>query len=257
MNKIFTLITLTFIVSTNAQNISFKKREFNIPKVLSELFEAKYNEDTKEFVWKPNFAEKLEFGVSSDGYLYTKVDTLLTYGVNKNIGTIVTSTYVKDEYGEKESCHACAPSMSLITFTADEARENLELTYFKKFAAKYGSWGEPAEAGVLQITEDSYCITLSSGWTGQGINMGYQNLFYEGENILHINNYEDNFGATDKKNEQISYETIVSIDKIKSILILTKKGNDIDPMTNKKVLINEIEKFKFDEFEGKFTKICN
>lgn len=258
MKKIFTIICFALFLSANAQNtMTIKKNDFNIVSVISELFEAKHNDETKEFIWKPNFAEKLEFGVSSDGYLYTKLDTLLIYGKDKNLGTIVTSTYVKDENGEKENCHACSPSLSLITFKLDEARENLELLYFKKFVTKYGGWGEPAQVGFLQITDNDYCINVTSVWQGQGITIGYQNLYYFGENILNIDSHEDNFGATSNKNEQINYETVVSIDKVNKIITLNKKGTEISEKTNQKISINKIEKFRFDENYGKFIKICN
>lgn len=258
MKKIFTIICFAIFLSASSQNtITFKKKDFNIVSVISELFEAKHDDVTKEFIWKPNFAEKLEFGVSSDGYLYTKLDTLLVYGKDKSLGTIVTSTYVKDANGEKEDCHVCSPSLSLITFKLDETRENLELLYFKKFVTKYGSWGEPAQVGFLQISEDDFCINVSSEWQGQGITIGYQNLYYYGNNILNIDSYEDNFGSTSNKNEQISYETKVSVDKVNKIITLTKKGTEISEKTNKKILINKIEKFRFDENYGKFIKICN
>lgn len=258
MKKIYTIICFTLFLSANAQSkLKIKKNDFNIVSVISELFEAKQNNETKEFKWKPNFAEKLDFGVSSDSYLYTKIDTLLIYGKDKNLGTIVISTYVKDENGEKESCHACSPSLSLITFRLDENRENIELEYFKKFVCKYGGYGEPAEVSYLQITENDFCIQVSNEWQGQGITIGNKSLYYNGENILNIDSYEDNFGMTDDKNEQISYETIINIDKINKIITLTKKGTDKSEKTGKKIPINKIDKYRFDENYERYIKLCN
>ena len=45
----FTIIILLSFFSINAQNtISFKKSDFDLPSVISELFEAKYNTQTKK-----------------------------------------------------------------------------------------------------------------------------------------------------------------------------------------------------------------
>ena len=250
----FTIIILLSFFSINAQNtISFKKSDFDLPSVISELFEAKYNTQTKEFIWKPNYSEKLEFGVSSDGYLYTKIDTILKYGVDKNIGTIVTNTYVKDENGKYESCHACSPSLSLITFKLDDERENLELSYFKKFVSKFGSFGESASVSVLQISEDDYCIKTSNEWVGQGSSYSYEHLYYEGENILNI----DSYGERTEEPNKFHFITTIGVDKINKIITLTKKESSISKKTKQKITINNIEKYKFDDYNYRCIKICN
>lgn len=254
MKKYFTIIILLSYLMINAQNvISFKKSDFDLSNVISELFDAKFNTQTKEFIWKPNYAEKLEFGVSSDGYLYTKIDTILKYGVDKNIGTIVTNTYVKDENGKYQSCHACSPSLSLITFKLDEERENLELSYFKKFVSKFGSFGESASVSVLQISEEDYCIKVSNEWVGQGSSYSYEHLYYEGENILNI----DSFGENPEEPNKFHYITTIGVDKINKIITLTKKETRISKKTKQKIMINNIEKYKFDDYNYRYIKICN
>lgn len=254
MKKYFTIITLLSYLMINAQNvISFKKSDFDLSNVISELFEAKFNAQTKEFIWKPNYAEKLEFGVSSDGYLYTKIDTILKYGVDENIGTIATNTYIKDENGKYESCHACSPSLSLITFKLDDERENLELSYFKKFVAKFGSFGESASVSVLQISEEDYCIKVSNEWVGQGSNYSYEHLYYEGENILNI----DSFGENVEEPNKFHYITTIGVDKINKIITLTKKETRISKKTKQKIMTNNIEKYKFDDYNYRYIKICN
>lgn len=253
MKKIFTIIILLFYVSINAQDdITFKKTEGDsiLPSIISKLFDAKFNEQTKEFIWKPNYAERLEFGVSHDGYLYTKLDKYLKYD-NNNFTTIVAYTYVKDENGEYESCHICSPSLSLITFKLDEGKENVELLYFKKFVSRIGSFGESTDVDILQISQDEYCVKESNEWVGQGSSYTYEHLYYYGEEILDIVTYGDN-----QDNLFNHYETIVSVDKINKIITLTKKEAGRNKKTNQKTTINTIEKYKFDDDNKKYVKIC-
>jgi hypothetical protein len=255
MKKLFTTTILFLSVSISAQNnIKFKKSEADslLPSIISELFDAKFNKQTNEFIWKPNYAERLEFGVSFDGFLYTKIDKYLKYN-NNNFSTIVAFTYVKDENGKYESCHACAPSLSLITFKLYEESENVELSYFKKFVAKIGSFGELPEVSVLQISEKDYCIKVSNEWVGHGSSYTYDHLYYEGENVLDIDTYGDNPEGSNK----FHYNTTINIDKINRIITLTKIEDGISKKSKQKISIYNTEKYKFDEYYYRYIKICN
>ena len=48
MKNIFTIFSLTLFLSINAQ--TFKISEYDLPKIVSELFDATYNKQTKEFI---------------------------------------------------------------------------------------------------------------------------------------------------------------------------------------------------------------
>ena len=195
MKNIFTIFSLTIFLSINAQ--TFKISEYDLPKIVSELFDATYNRQTKEFIWKPNYADNLsEFDVSTDGNLYTKIDTLLTHNKAKNIVTIATSTYVKDQNGEIESCHACSPMLSLMSFKIDDARENLQLLYFKKYVGQHGTWGEPAWVEILQFSENDYFVKVSEFQTGQGTSAGNEVLYYNGNEVLRFDSSNDDSGMS-------------------------------------------------------------
>lgn len=253
MKNIYTIIVLFFYVSISAQDaIGFKKTEADaaLQNIIAKLFDAKFNEQTKEFIWKPNYAESLQFGVSTDGYLYTKLDKYLKYN-NNHFTTIVAFTYVKDKNEKYESCHVCSPSLSLITFKLDEEKENVELFYFKKFVSRIGSFGESTNIDILQISEDEYCIKETNEWVGQGSSYTYEHLYYNGENILDIDAYGDN-----SENLNFHYETIISVDKTNKTITLTKKEAGRSKKTNQKTTINTIEKYRFDDNNKKFVKIC-
>ena len=158
---------------------------------------------------------------------------------------------MKDENGEYESCHICSPSLSLITFKLDEGKENVELLYFKKFVSRIGSFGESTDVDILQISQDEYCVKESNEWVGQGSSYTYEHLYYYGEEILDIDTYGDN-----QDNLFNHYETIVSVDKINKIITLTKKEAGRNKKTNQKTTINTIEKYKFDDDNKKYVKIC-
>ena len=246
MKNIFTIFSLTIFLSINAQ--TFKISEYDLPKIVSELFDATYNRQTKEFIWKPNYADNLsEFEVSTDGNLYTKIDTLLTHNKAKNIVTIATSTYVKDQNGEKESCHACSPMLSLMSFKIDDARENLQLLYFKKYVGKHGTWGEPAWVEILQFSENDYFVKVSEFQTGQGSGYGSEVLYYNGNEVLRFDSL--NAGG------DVSWETSMKVDKINRIITLTKKGTDISKKTGKVIPVNKITKYKINDDPVSIVKI--
>ena len=253
MKNIFTIFSLTIFLSINAQ--TFKISEYDLPKIVSELFDATYNRQTKEFIWKPNYAERIEFGVSTDGNLYTKIDTILTHNKKKDIVTIATSTYVKDENGEIESCHACSPILSLMSFKIDDARENLQLLYFKKFVGHNGSWGAPNPVEILQFSENDYFVMVNQFASGQGSSYNSISLYYEGNEVLHFDSSADNSGETDNVNKIYSWETSMKVDKINRIITLTKKGTEISEKTGKKIPVNKITKYKISDYPVSIEKI--
>ena len=249
MKNIFTIFSLTIFLSINAQ--TFKISEYDLPKIVSELFDATYNRQTKEFIWKPNYAERIEFGVSTDGNLYTKIDTILTHNKKKDIVTIATSTYVKDDNNEKESCHACSPILSLMSFKIDDARENLQLLYFKKYVGDHGTWGEPAGVEILQFSENDYFVKVSEFQTGQGSGYGSEVLYYNGNEVLRFDSYANSLNA----GGDVSWETSMKVDKINRIITLTKKGTDISEKTGKKIPVNKITKYKISDDPVSIVKI--
>lgn len=258
MKNIFTILGLIVFISINAQTeITFKRSDYNLQKIISELFDARYNEQTKDFIWKPNFAEKLDFGVSADGYLYTEIDTILTYNHEKKIETIVATTYIKDNNGLKEGFHASSPSLSLISFSLDDSGENIQLLYFKKFVTKYGSWGEPSQVGLLQFSENDYYIKVTNGYTGQGITEETVSLYYKGNLAFIFNSYYGNTGYTENIKEQEYGRTDIKIDKINKIITLTKKETEYSEKTKKQVQINKTTKYKISDNPGLIEQIHN
>ena len=265
MKNIFTIFSLTIFLSINAQ--TFKISEYDLPKIVSELFDAKYNRQTKEFIWKPNYAETgfgdlrtdgnlyTTSGGASDGNLYTKIDTILTHNKKKDIVTIATRTYLKYENGEIETCRQCSPILSLMSFKIDETRENLQLLYFKKNVVDNGSWGEPNPVEIIQFSENDYFVMLKYLESGHGDVNEYITLYYEGNEVLHFCSSSDNAGATYNVNKIYSWETSMKVDKINRIITLTKKGTDISEKTGKKIPVNKITKYKISDDPVSIVKI--
>lgn len=255
-NIIYFVLFLSFC-SIKAQEImTISKNDFNERGLIEKFFDASFNSQTNEFSWKPNFEERLNFGVSNNGKLYTKIDTILNYGSSKKFRTIVLNTFVKEENGEKENCHACSPILSLIIFEFDKENEYLNLRYFKKNVTHYGAWGEPYPVDILQFSEDEYLLVVNGGWSGQGVTSISKRFYYYGTEVLSVESYADNFGWTDDKNLQYKYETLIDLDKVKKTITLTKKGTEISEKTDLKVPVNKVEKYKFDEDYGTYIKIC-
>ena len=136
------LLLFNFTIVKSQTDITFTEDNYKIDNILTTLFEGEFNYKTLECKWKPNTAEKLQFGESADGYLYTKLDTSFAYKTKylPKI-TVVATTYVKDESGEKISCHACSPSFSVIVFVYDPSKKTFKLDSFFKYVNRYGGWG--------------------------------------------------------------------------------------------------------------------
>lgn len=258
MNQLFLILfLLCAFTKIVAQEIIFDEKAAQ-SEIISKLFEGKWNVTSEECAWKPNISEKFQFGESYNGLLYTKIDTAFNYKTSyTTYFVLIASTYIKEEGGRYETCHACSPSLSIIKLAHNNEQKQLRLESFNKFVSKYGSYGLPSDVSLFYIGGDDYCIKVDDVYAGQGETEGYTTLYYEGNNILSFSSYGDNRGTDATEFDPYEYETSIFVDKEHKKLLLNKKGTDIidSAETSKVVTVNETITYEFKN--GIFEKLCH
>lgn len=164
--------------------------------VLTTLFESTNYSSQRGIGWKPRIDDRINFNPSDDGYLYTRIDTVMyfsdLYSQSPNDRAAVI-LYTNAWYGnEVSSCHACAPEMGVAIFTRLE--KSWVLTTFVRDIGQFGGWGEPGEASLFPLGPDQMGLMIESGYTGQGYTESYMSIFdlgwYDGvPKVLFLKNY--------------------------------------------------------------------
>jgi len=252
--KLKLLFILLYITSSYSQEISFSKEDTSIENIISTLFEGSIDTKTLECVWRPNISEKLQFGESYNGMLYTIVDTtFFTQLNNKKQFIIATTTYRKDRNLKKETCHTCAPSLSIITLEYSPEKDKLLVLEFDKFVTQYGGWGEPQDVTIYSISDTSNIVQVNWGSTGQGYTEAGTSFFHNGNLILSILTHEDNEGTTENQSERYEYNTSI-IPNIKNNTLTFNKTGTQRIQNGKIIKVNETSIYKF--IENRLEKIC-
>lgn len=174
MNKItFLLVLLLLALASNAQDEKVF-RSLDRKTVMNRLFDGVTFNNRNEALWKPNYAELMNFPVSDDKLCHTVMDTVIQYSSNTAVVIFVTYAY---EQGERMTCHACSPAIGLATFI--KTGNYWELEQFQKcFLRNFGSYGEKGQFAVQKLGDKFFCLKLDSGIDG---NQGYfagSNTYY-------------------------------------------------------------------------------
>ena len=238
INSTYFILAIFNFFSLSAQ-IDYK---FNAEVMVESYLNAKYNYQTKEFVWKPSKKEIEDFGVSDDGYLYSKIHDIYSYG--GNFKTIVIDTYIKNDEGYIYSCHSCSPFFGLLTFKVSKDNETTENIYFERLIGQYGEYGKPGKIGILQITNKDYCIKVDNSVYNTGTFEKTTYLYYEGKFVLEYITESSYEGSPSLSH---SYKTNVKVDKINGVITLVKKGTEYNETKGKVIAVNKTLKYKFTE----------
>ena len=189
MKRIIIILTFGILCSCHSEQLNDKANSLtldfkNIENLnsLSILFD---NSTIKEnqILWPTGYQDIYEFSneLSSDSLCHTTVDTILKLD-NKYFVILRTDRY---ENGLKADCHVCCPDIGIAEF--EKNQDGFRLINFKKHVFQLGGFGE---YGTIQI--DTLCtpiIKVSSGWTGTGAEISYDN-YYD------INNFSFIYGLT-------------------------------------------------------------
>lgn len=135
--------------------------------ILSVLFDTEDFDVNGYAVWSPNFAERIDFPISYDGFCYTTVNKVLLYNDEFARAVVVFGTYEITDRGEPVNGHPSAPMLSLAYFT-QRGSDEWELTSFKKSFVYHGSWGEMGDVAIKQLGKQKFVLDLSWGYTNMG-----------------------------------------------------------------------------------------
>ena len=177
MRIIIVIITLGLFCSCNSKhldnNSSDLKLNFKNIDSLSSLSILFDNSTVKDnhILWPIGYEDIYEFSneLSSDSLCHTTVDTILKLD-NKYFVILRTDQYEK---GLKADCHVCCPDIGIAEF--EKNQDGFKLINFKKHVFQLGGFGE---FGTILI--DTLCtpiIKVSSGWTGTGAIISYDNYY--------------------------------------------------------------------------------
>ncbi|MDX1908160.1 MAG: hypothetical protein SF053_14080 [Bacteroidia bacterium] len=258
MPKAIPVVTLLLclVCPSWAQEIVFAP-DVSDRELLETLFEGVWNRQDAECVWAPNLAERLQFGGTEDGFLYTQVDTSFNYETSDGrYRRVITSTYRKLG-GEKEFCHACAPVISEIELRYDPEASTYSLDSFGKYVTSSGSWGDMGRVSLQPIGKDIYCTRLDGAYDANGILSESITLIYQGRVVLQLFPAGDNEGTALAESDVYHFESDVRIDKARQILILHTIGTepvDTDGLF-RVVPVNRIIRYQFTD--GVFEKMCD
>ena len=164
---LISLIILLLPTIGFCQARSFFVTDIEVRALLTKIFEAQAIDSNCTALWKPNFAQAQEFNVWQDGLCRTHLDTVLFYGSS---ALLVFTTLVQD------SCHVCAPDISLATFSTQSNR----LWHFermRKHFGKFGSYGKRDAIKLRKAGKSNYLLDIEGGYWSFGEMTRYVSLY--------------------------------------------------------------------------------
>lgn len=177
IGKLTLIITLKLFCSCDSNHPDDKSKSLNLEfenidslNSLSILFENAIIRGN-HILWPIGYQDVYKFTntLSSDNLSHTSIDTVLTLD-NTYFVILRTDQYEKNK---KADCHVCCPIISIANFEKNQT--GYKLLNFKKFVFQLGGFGE---YGTIEI--DTLCvpvIKISSGWTGTGTEVSYDNYY--------------------------------------------------------------------------------
>jgi hypothetical protein len=157
-----TLTVLLVLLTTApvfAQNSDFAVSNFTSKAILLRLFDAQSLDPSGAAVWKPNFADSLEFegNVWSDGFCHTKLDTVMTYKINNGTqdALLVFSTLSED------GCMYCYPDIGAATFR--RSKGSWVIDRFQKRLGRFGGFGDDNGPiiGLQKAGPETYLLKIT------------------------------------------------------------------------------------------------
>ena len=162
---------------------------------MSRLFSGATFNDRQEAVWKTDTTDNVRLPISSDGFCYTRLDTLILFkdknrvhktSIERAAVVFITSRYQDNEL---DNCHACSPAIGVATFTKT-ANKMWKLDQLKKYVTSHGVWGKRGKLGVERFCDQLFCLKLIAKYYGQGNTEGFVSYFSLSGNINEVLAYQ-------------------------------------------------------------------
>ena len=267
MNKI--LLTAAFALNALlalAQNEMATIFDLDDPKdLLVRLFDADTLTAYGEVLWEPiTFADELSANLSDDGWMNTRLDTVLFYTSYDIERAVVVFETLHYERGEISDCHACGAQISVAIFDRTEfGKWNIER--FAKHLITLGGSGYGGEIGLAQLGANQTCLSLEMTWMGQGVYaefLSFLNLEDLGK-VFNLVIHEDNMAVLGEDSERAysfdraiqllpTVETVTGWWEFDLVTQGTEPDNDID----RAVPANTVERYAFNWETGTYMKVC-
>ena len=233
--------------------------------LLSLLFDADTFARNGEALWEPyTFADELSSDLSDDGWMHTRLDTILyysNYDVDRAVAVFETLHYEK---GTISDCHACGAQISLAIFDkTPDGKWNI--ARFAKHLTTLGGDGQSGEIGLAQFGEHQTCLSLEMSWTGQGVYsefLSFLNL-EDLEKVFNLTIHEDNLGALGEESDR-AYAFDKAIHLLPTVETVTgwwefdlvTQGTQPDSDVARAVPANMVERYAFNWDTGTYMKVC-
>jgi len=233
--------------------------------LLSWLFDADTFATNGEALWEPlTFADELSANLSDDGWMHTRVDTLLYYtsfDIERAVAVFETLHY---ERGEISDCPACGAQISVAIF--DKTGEGLwSIGRFAKHLVSLGGNGYGGEIGLAQLGENQTCLSLEMSWMGQGVYSEYLSFLNleDLEKVFNLVIHEDNMGGFAEESER-TYAFDRAIQLLPTVETVTgwwefdlvTQGTQPDKDVERAVPANTVERYAFNWETGTYMKVC-
>ncbi|MFN0035182.1 MAG: hypothetical protein ACKVUS_08950 [Saprospiraceae bacterium] len=233
--------------------------------LLSHLFDADTTAPNGEVLWEPNtFSDELSANLSDDGWMHTRLDTVLfytTYDIERAVAVFETLHY---ERGAVSDCQACGVQISVAIF--DKTGDGMwNIGRFAKHLTSLGGGGYGGEIGLAQFGENQWCLSLEMGWTGQGIYGEYLRFLNleDLEKVFNLTIHEDNVGVLGEESER-AYSFDKAIHLLPTVETVTgwwefdlvTQGTQPDDDVDRAVPANTVERYAFNWETDSYMKVC-
>ena len=233
--------------------------------LLSQLFDADTFSSDGEALWEPSsYADVLSANLSDDGWMHTRLDTLMFYtafDIGRAVAVFETLHY---ERGVISDCPACGAQISVAIFDKT-AEGKWEIQRFAKHLTSLGGNGYGGEIGLAQLGENQTCLSLEMSWTGQGVYAEYLSFLNleDMEKVFNLVIHEDNTGVLGEESDR-AYSFDKAIQLLPTVETVTgwwefdlvTQGTQPDHDVDRAVPANTVERYAFNWETGTYMKVC-
>lgn len=233
--------------------------------LLATLFDSDTFSASGEVLWTPiTFADELSSNLSDDGWMHTRLDTMLFYtafDLERAVAVFETLHY---DRGAVNDCAACGAIVSVAIFSK-AVDGHWEIERFAKHLTTLGGGGQGGEIGLAQLGENQTCLSLEMNWTGQGVYAEYLSFINleDLEKVFNLVIHEDNMGVLGEESDRV-YSFDKAIQLLPTVETVTgwwefdlvTQGTQPDHDIERAVPANTVERYAFDLETGTYMKVC-
>ncbi|MDX1911954.1 MAG: hypothetical protein SFV22_10735 [Saprospiraceae bacterium] len=229
--------------------------------LLEEFFDADTLNAYGEALWEPyTFADELSGRLSDDGWVHTRLDTILYYAAYDIPKAVVVFETIKYEQGRMSD----GAQMSFAIFDKN-SDGGWRVERFSKHLVTLASSFYGGNVGLAQFGENQWCLSLEMSWNGQGVYAEYMTFLNleDLQKVFNLTIHEDNMGVLGENSER-AYAFDKAIHLLPTVETLTgwwefdlvTQGTEPDDDVERAVPANMVQRYAFDWETGTYMKVC-